>query len=164
VWVWTGLGAVTVGVRLPLAAIAILAGVCSLAFVHARLRRFAWVKPLYITLAWLGVVVGVPWVMRGPGPIPTVALPLALAIVANVLACDAVDREAEAAQMAPRRVWWIARGVALLGMVAGFPDPAALIPGMMFLAMARWPVTRWWAERGLDGALLVGSGLAIAVG
>ena len=163
-WLVPGIGAVVVGVRLPVNAIAILTGVCALAFLHSRLRRFAWVKPLYITCAWLGVVVGLPWVIRGSGPVPTVVLPIALAIIANVLACDAIDREAEAAQIGPKRVWWIARGVALLGVVVGFPEPAAFIPGAMLVAMFRWPVTHWWAERVLDGALLAGGALAIALG
>jgi hypothetical protein len=163
IWVACGIGAVIVGLRLPREAIAILAGVCALAVVHARLRRFAWLKPLYIALAWLAVVVGLPWVMRGPGPLPTVALPIVFAILANVLACDAVDREAEAAQISPARVYWIARVVAAAGVLSGIPDPAAVIPGAMLVAMVRWPVTRWWAERGLDGALLVGGGLALVL-
>ena len=32
------------------------------------------------------------------------------------------------------------------------------------VAMVRWPVTRWWAERGLDGALLVGGVVTVLSG
>lgn len=163
-WVLPVLAAAGIGMTLPGAAIRILAGVCALALVHHWLREVPWFKPVYIALAWLGVVVGLPWVIRGDGPIPAAALPIALAIVANVLACDAVDREAEAAQIGPRRVWQIARLVAGVGVVVGWPAPAAAVPAAMLLAMVRWPVTRWWAERGLDGALLVGGIVAIVLG
>jgi len=109
-------------------------------------------------------VVGLPWVMRGDASIPAAASPIALAIVANVLACDAVDREAEAVQIGPWRVWWIARVVAGLGVIVGWPHPPAAVPAAMLLAMVRWPVTRRWAEWVLDGALLAGGLVAIALG
>ena len=163
-WILAVVAAAGIGLTLPTAAILILGGVCVLALVHHRLREVPWFKPVYIALAWLGVVVGLPWVIRGEGSIPAAALPIALAIVANVLACDAVDREAEAAQIGPRRVWWIARVVAGLGVVVGWPHPAAAVPAAMLLAMARWPVTRRWAEWVLDGALLVAGIVAIALG
>ena len=163
-WILAVVAAAGIGLTLPVAAIRILGGVCVLALVHHWLREVPWFKPVYISLAWLGVVVGLPWVIRGDGPIPGAALPIALAIVANALACDAVDREAEAAQIGPRRVWWIARVVAGLGVVAGWPHPAAAVPAAMLLAMVRWPVTRRRAEWVLDGALLVGGAGAIALG
>ena len=149
---------------MPPGAIAILVGVCGLALVHARLRHLPWAKPLYITTAWIGVVIGLPWVLRGPGPVPAVLVPLSLAVVANVLACDAVDREAEAAQIDPRKVWWLARVLALIGMIAGLMSPGvrviAVVPGFLLLALIPWPASRRWAERGLDGALLLGALLA----
>lgn len=163
-WVVFAIVAVVFGLRLPVSAIRILAGVCTLAVVHHWLREVPWFKPVYIALAWIGVVVGLPWVLRGAGSAPEAALPLALAIVANVLACDAVDREAEAAQIGPRPVWWIARAVAALGVVAGWPSPTVAVPAAMLLALVRRPVTRGWAGWVLDGALLLGGGIAIALG
>lgn len=162
-WLLFGIAAVVVGMQLPPSAIRILGGVCALALVHHWLREVPWFKPVYIALAWLGVVVGLPWVIRGEGPIPAAALPIALAIVANVLACDAVDREAEAAQIGPGRVWWIGRVVAGVGVIVGWPEPAAVVPAAMLIAMVRWPASRWWAEWVLDGALLVGGVVAIAL-
>jgi len=163
-WALPVLAAAGIGLTLPIAAIRILGGVCGLAVVHHWLRELPWFKPVYIALAWLGVVVGLPWVIRGDGPIPAAALPIALAIVANVLACDAIDREAEAAQIGPRRVWWIARVVAGLGVIVGWPHPAAAVPAAMLVAMVRWPAGRIWADWVLDGALLVGGVVAIALG
>jgi hypothetical protein len=163
-WLLPLLPAVILGLRLPAAAVAILICVCGLALVHARLRDLPWTKPLYITVAWIGVVIGVPWVLRGSGPVPGALGPLALAIVANVLACDAVDREAEAAQIDPRQIWWLARFLALTGVVVALMSPGAeviaAVPGMLVLALIPWPVSRRWAERGLDGALLAGALLA----
>jgi hypothetical protein len=163
-WLLPVFAAAGVGVTLPAAGIRILGGVCLLALVHHWLREVPWFKPLYIALAWLGVVVGLPWVMRGDASIPAAASPIALAIVANVLACDAVDREAEAVQIGPWRVWWIARVVAGLGVIVGWPHPPAAVPAAMLLAMVRWPVTRRWAEWVLDGALLAGGLVSIALG
>lgn len=162
-WVAPVVAAGALGLRQPPAAIAILALVCGLALVHARLRELPWAKPAYIALAWVGVVVGLPWVLRGPGPVPEALGPVVLAILANVLACDAVDREAEAAQIAPVRVWWVARATALAGVVAGWGSPAAIIPATLLVALVRWPADRRWAERAVDGALLVGAGLAFVL-
>jgi hypothetical protein len=163
-WVLPALPAAILGLRLSVGAVAILVCVCCLALVHARLRHLPWAKPLYITAAWIGVVIGLPWVLRGPGPIPVVLTPLALAVVANVLGCDAVDREAEAAQVDPRKVWWLARILALTGVVVGLMSPGAqaiaVVPAVLLLALIPWPSSRRWAERGLDGALLVGAMLA----
>lgn len=162
-WLLPALGAVVAGSGLPIAAIAILAGVCLLAMVHHWLREVPWFKPVYIAVAWLGVVVGLPWVLDGEGPVPGAALPIALAIVANVLACDAADREAEAAQIGPVRVWWIARAIAATGVAAGWPEPAVAVPAAMLVALMRWPVSREWTAWVLDGALLFGGVLAIAL-
>lgn len=163
-WILPLLPAAILGLRLPPAAIAILACVCGLALVHARLRGLPWAKPLYITTAWIGVVIGLPWVSRGGGAVPVALAPLALAVVSNVLACDAVDREAEAAQIDPLRVWWLARILALAGVVAGLIIPGArataAVPALLMLALIPWPASRRWAERGLDGALLAGALLA----
>ena len=166
-WILALLPAAILGLRLPTAAITILAGVCALALVHARLRHLPWAKPVYITVAWIGVVIGVPWVLRGSGPIPVALAPLALAVVANVLACDAVDREAEAAQIDPHRVWWLARILALTGVVVALMSPGAeaiaAVPAMLVLALIPWPVSRRWVERGLDGALMAGALLAALI-
>lgn len=163
-WVLPAIPAAILGLGLAPGAIAILAGVCGLALVHARLRHLPWAKPLYITAAWIGVVIGLPWILRGPGPIPVVLAPLSLAVVANVLACDAVDREAEAAQINPRKVWWLARALALIGVIAGLVSPGvrpvAVVPGILLLALIPWPASRRWVEWGLDGALLLGGLLA----
>jgi hypothetical protein len=162
-WILPAVLAVGAGATLPLPAIGLLGGVCVLAVVHHWLREVPWFKPLYIALAWLGVVVGLPWVLRGEGPLPSAAVPIALAIVANVLACDAVDREAEAAQIGPRRVWWVARATAGAGVILGWPEPTVAIPAAMLLALLPWPADREWAEWVLDGALLAGGVMANAL-
>lgn len=160
-WLVPAAAAAGLALTLPADAIAILAGVCGLALLHARLRQFPWAKPLYIALAWIGVVVGLPWVLAGEGPLPGMLLPVALAIVANVLGCDAIDREAEARRLSPTRVWWIARAVALVGVLVAWPDPGVAIPGAVLLALLRWPASRRWAEWALDGALLAGALFAL---
>lgn len=163
-WILPTAVALAFGLLQPLRVMVLLGAVCGLALVHARLREVPWVKPAYIAVAWLGVVVGLPWVIRGAGPVPHALGPVGLAVAANVLACDAIDREAEAVRMEPRRVWWIARGVALAGVIAGWPDPLVAVPAAVLVALVRWPADRRYAERVLDGAVLGGAVLALVLG
>lgn len=157
-WILPTAAAAVLGLLLPADAVAILAGVCALALVHARLRELPWAKPTYIAMAWIGVVVGLPWVLAGEGPLPPgVLVPIALAIAANVLACDAIDREAEAVRLSPRQVWWVARFVALGGILLAWPHPGLAIPAAVLVALVHGPASRRWAEVWLDGALLAGA-------
>ena len=66
----TGLAAAASG-ALALAAgprvIALLAPVLLAGLFHRRLKRFGWWKPFYVSLAWTGVVVGLPAVLARVG-------------------------------------------------------------------------------------------------
>lgn len=134
--------AATAGLTLPTAAIALLAGVVALALVHARLRRIPGLKPAYIALAWLTVVVALPAVLLEASLARAMAdaAPIGLAILANVLACDAADREAEALVLGVGPTWWLARALACAGLFAawfgdGAARPLVLVPGAVALAL-----------------------------
>ncbi len=160
----------------PRAVQALLAGVFLLASVHHWIKGVAWFKPLYIALSWWAVTVGVPLAHhlgRVADPLRgeewATVLPLGLAIGANVLACDAADREAEALRYGPRRVWWIARGMAGSGATIGFAlgGASALlapIPLCVALSLALYRPTPRWTSTVVDGALLVGGVISVGLG
>jgi hypothetical protein len=155
---------VVLAIGLPWRAWGLLAAIAALSLVHRWLQGLPWVKPLYVAVAWLGVVVGVPWALGSVDSRSSLLelIPLGLALLANVLACDAADREAEASVIGSLRVWWIARGLAALGVVCAlwFALRFVVVPLCMLLALLEYrPSPRyvaWW----VDGALLVGGVLA----
>lgn len=158
-----GTGAVVLGLRLPFRAVAVLAAVVTLALAHRRLRHLPWVKPAYIALAWLAVVVGLPWSLSGADAATAVSegLPLGLAISANVLGCDAADGEGEVRALGRRRIWHLARILAVAGVLvalAGVPSSRALgaVPAALGLALLPYRPDPQYAETVLDGALLAG--------
>jgi 4-hydroxybenzoate polyprenyltransferase len=156
--------AVVAGIALPPRAIALLAAVVLLALLHARLRHLPWIKPLYIALAWLAVVVGLPAVLAAAPAARVLAdlAPIGLAILANVIGCDVTDGEAEARAIGPVRAWWVARGVALAGVVAAAVGPErglVWVPLVTLVALAPGPRPAGYTHV-LDAALGVGGVLA----
>lgn len=140
--------------------------VAVLAAMHLPLKHIPGVKPAYIAVAWLLVVVGLPVVVaripldRALGELG----PLGLALLANVLACDAADREAEARWLGPRATWNLARGVAAAGLVLGVLDrdalrPLSFVPLATLLALLTRRANPEYTGVFVDGALLAG-GLA----
>ena len=160
------IGAVAAGIILPPPAIALLGGVAAMSVVHARARRVPWVKPLYVAAAWLAVVVALPAILLEANWTRALAelAPIGLAIGANVIACDAVDREAEAVQIGVHRAWWVARAIAAIGAVAAFLGPASarplvVVPAAMAIALVPFR-PRADYKPALDAA--VGLGAAVA--
>jgi hypothetical protein len=156
--------AVVAGLKLPPRAIGLLAAVVLLALLHARLRHLPWIKPLYIALAWLAVVVGLPAVLVA-APLERVLAdlaPIGLAILANVIGCDVTDGEAEARAIGPDRAWWVARALALGGIAAAFVGPQrslVWVPLTMLVALAPGPRPAAYTHV-LDAALGIGALLA----
>jgi 4-hydroxybenzoate polyprenyltransferase len=154
----------------------LLAFVFALALAHHWIKHIAWVKPLYIALSWWAVTVGVPFAhhagRRADPPRAedwATVLPLGLAIAANVLACDAADREAEANQFSPQSVWWVARVVAWSGgliaiVVGGASAQLAPVPLCVAISLVLYRPTPRWTTTAVDGALLVGGVVALLAG
>lgn len=162
----TGSLAVATGLGLPSRAVALLAVVAVFALLHARVRRIPWIKPVYLAGSWLAVVVVLPAVVLGASGEQVIAelAPIGLAIVANVIACDAIDREAEAMQIGVHGAWWVARIVAWSGVVAGLSGPAtttalAVVPAVMGFALVRERRDPAYKPV-LDAALGLGAALA----
>jgi hypothetical protein len=143
--------------------VALLAPVLLLGLLHRRLKRFALWKPLYVTLAWVTVAVGLPAVM---GPVPRsvawTAAPLFATILANVVVSNLRDGEAVSARLGEGVPLRIARGCAVLGIACALAAPTAVRPlGLVPLATLTALVPFHPGERyGLvtvDGALLIGA-------
>ena len=151
-------------------AIALLAPVAVLGLAHRRLKRFAWWKPFYVSAAWTAVVVGLPAVTaERVRNLPWVAAIVAAAILANVIASNLRDREAPAAARFGARVpIRLARGLALAAAAIALaaPDGAralAPIPLATLAALAAFRPTELYGFIAVDGALLVGALLALAL-
>ena len=136
-----------------------------LGLAHRRLKRFGSAKPLYIVGAWLLVVVGLPWAVQDTASgAPWCAAILGPAILANAIASNLRDPEAGAAMLRPVPALWIARAMAMLGVVvAGFsPDAGHIllaVPAATGLTLIRFRTSERYGLVVVDGALLFG-GLA----
>ena len=139
---------------------------------HRRLKRFAAVKTLYVSLAWTAVCVGVPWLgLTGDTDGREVALALGAALfpcfVANLIASNLRDGEShwhrddpERGLVAARILVAVACAAALLG-----PPPArvfACVALASALALARYRRTEHYGHLAIDGSLLAGA-LAVAL-
>lgn len=156
---FAGVLALRAGVEVTL----LMAAVAGLAALHLPLKHLPGVKPTYIAVAWLAVVVGLPVVIGRVPPVRALGElgPLGLALVANVLACDAADREAEARRLGTAAVWHLARVVAAAGVLLGVLDrgalrPLSLIPAATLLALLPRRADPEYTALWVDGALLVG--------
>jgi len=156
------LGAALAGPR----ALAPLALALPLALAHRRLKRFWMAKALYVSFAWVLVVVGVPAAAAPAAPeVGRTALfaaaILGAAIFANAVASNVRDAEAAAAVFGPGRALLAARWVAAASVAAALaaPPPAQPLGLAGVLTLAALVGFRPGERYGLavvDGALLVG--------
>jgi len=161
-------GAAGLALHLGLRASALLGAVLGVGLLHRRLKRLVFVKALYLTAAWLAVVVGLP-ALEGVRPLHAawVAGLLGAALFANALASNVRDGEAGAARFGPARVLRVARLVAAAGGALGFAAPAAVaplaaVPLATLAALLPFRADERYGLLVVDGALLAGALLAIA--
>jgi hypothetical protein len=167
-----GVVAVACGLRIGLRAVGVAALVMAVGLLHRRLKRLAFAKALYISAAWVAVVVGVP-LAASPGSLPrsplATAACLGLAILANAIASNVRDDEAGAAQVGPERALRAARGVAVLGLLAGLlAEPGArgliAVPTATLAALIGFRPTERYGLVAVDGALIAGGLAALLLG
>ena len=120
----------------------LLAAVLGLGLAHRRLKQLVFAKPVYLTAAWLAVVVGVPALAGDPvSDVAWVAATLGAALFANAMASNIRDEEGAVPWLGPRRALWIARALAALGgilAVSAAPPavrPLAAVPLATLLAL-----------------------------
>jgi hypothetical protein len=163
-------GTATLGVLAGWRIAFLLLFVFLLSLVHHKAKRLPMVKPLYIALAWLCVVGGIPTLWGG---LPLLGVmrdfaPVGLAVFANVLACDAADREAEAKWLGHRTAWnaaliLSAAGAASALLLKGTPRLLGLIPLLLFLSLLPRRDDESYVATFVDGSLLAGALLALVL-
>jgi hypothetical protein len=162
------------GVALGPPVVLVCAAVLALGLLHRRLKRFALAKPVYLTLSWTAVAVGLPLAaaqgarsaVGGAGP-GAVALVVAGTVLANVILSNLRDGEGLAVRLGRRRALALACvPLAAAAAVAALGPPAlralAWLPATTALAVALFRPGERYGMGVVDGALLLGALLALA--
>ncbi len=161
-----GAAALGASALVPPGVLGVAAAVAVLGLFHRRLKRFVWVKPAYLTLAWTAVCVGFPAVSAkaGAGVLPA-ALVVGATLQANVALSNLRDNEGLARRLGRRRVLYLASAFLALAIGVAWTGGPALLP-LIALPIAALPTVAFYrpGERygGLvvDGALVVGGAAA----
>ncbi len=149
--------------------IALLGPVLAVGLFHRRLKRFPSAKSIYITAAWLVVVVGLP---ASAGQAPTdvgwTAAVLGLALFANAITANIRDTETTLTRFGRRESLATARGLAGLGTLVALVATPSIRPlfAVPLATLASLAAFRGDERYGLivvDGALILGAALAIGV-
>jgi 4-hydroxybenzoate polyprenyltransferase len=160
--VLAGVASVGLTTLLGTGVIAALLPVLVLGLLHRRLKHYAYVKTLYIALAWVAVAVFLPAVVaeRVAG-LPWVAAIVGLTMLANVTACNIRDGEAASAALGEEVPLRLARVCAAVGIVVALLAPdflraMVLIPIATLIALAPFDPDERYSHVVVDGALLAG--------
>ena len=164
-----GVASAALASRLGHAAALLLASVLLVGLLHRRLKRAALIKPLYVTAAWLAVVVGLPcYTASQPLRVGWVLASLGCALLANAIASNLRDDEAGTPGSRRARALRVARGTALVGIVAalsGPPEVRALsaVPLATLAVLLPFHPGERYGLVAVDGALLAGALLALTL-
>jgi 4-hydroxybenzoate polyprenyltransferase len=148
--------------------LALLVGALGLA--HRRLKRMAFVKPVYLTFAWTAVPVGLP-AAEDPAArhLGAVALVVGASVLANVALSNLRDGEAIAGRLGTRRTLGLAGAILAGGLAVALLGPAsvrplAALPLAMGAAVLGFRPSERYGALVVDGALLGGALAALALG
>jgi len=149
--------------------IVLLLPVLAAGLLHRRLKRFAFAKPVYVTCAWLAVVVGLPWT-RSPHAehVGWTLTVLGAAVLANAIASNVRDQEAGAARIGARAALGVARGLAGVAVILALAAPAPVriltpVPVATLLVLLAFQQEERYGLVVVDGALMAGAALALWV-
>ncbi|MFP8882222.1 MAG: hypothetical protein VCE43_23485 [Myxococcota bacterium] len=146
-----------------------LAPVLLIGLFHRRLKKFAAAKAAYVTAAWLCVVVGLPLVLgQHAAHVGWVAAILGPSIGANAIAANLRDFEAGVEHWGEVVALRAARALAGAGVVlcALAPGPVGsmlAVPLFTLIALALFQRTERFGLFVVDGALLMGGLVAVAL-
>lgn len=162
-----GIGLAIAAAGSPPSTLALCAAFGSVGLLHRRLKRFPALKSVYVSIAWTGICVGLPW-LAAPAATADRAL-LLMAILfptfwANLVASNLRDDEAA---LGPTPALGFARAALVLALGVTWLAPRGLaplawVPALELLALARFRPTEHYGHLAVDGALLAG-GLATLV-
>ncbi len=157
------------GARAGWPAAVMLLPVLGIGLLHRRLKHFENAKILYIAASWTYVGFGLPAVLAPDAQnLHWVASILAATMLANVIAFNVRDEGARVERVRRRHALQAARvcagiGVALGALAPSPSDALVAIPLATLLALVGYRPTERFSPRFVDGALLVGSLIAIAL-
>jgi len=136
---------------------------------HRRLKRFENTKIVYIAASWTCVGFGLPAVLAPDAQnLHWVAAILAATMLANVSAFNVREEGAHLERVRRRRALQVARvcagiGVALGALAPSPSDALIAIPLATLLALVGYRPTERFSPLFVDGALLAGSLIAVAL-
>jgi hypothetical protein len=136
---------------------------------HRRLKRFENAKILYITASWTCVGFGLPAVLAPDAQnLYWVASILTATMLANVIAFNVREEGARVERVRRRRALQVAGVCAGLGVTLGAlaPSPSdalVAVPLATLLALVGYRPTERFSPLLVDGALLAGSLIAVAL-
>lgn len=163
-----GAAAGAFALALGLRAFLVLAPVLLLGLLHRRLKRIAYAKAGYITVAWLAVVVGLPAALAGPAlGVGWTAAVVGTSLFANAIASNVRDAEAAAKRFGSGPALWTARvsagiGAALAGLAPASVRPLVAIPLATLAVLVPFRRDERYGLLLVDGALLAGAAVSIA--
>ncbi len=162
----TACGGLLLAAPRPITGLCLAIGVLGL--LHRRLKGATTVKTLYVSLAWVAACVGMPWLAAGrPAEGAWVAAILGAALAANLILSNLSDPASPRKDGLPARASWLAGAAVVVGAALALVAPGELAP-LAWIALAEGGalLARRPGERYrlifVDGALLVGAGLAVA--
>jgi hypothetical protein len=157
------------GARAGWPAAVVLLPILAMGLFHRRLKHFENAKILYIATSWTCVGFGLPAVLAPDAQnLHWVASILAATMLANVIAFNICEEGARTERVTRRRALQIARvcagiGVALGALAPSPPGALVAIPLATLLALLCYRPTERYSPLFVDGALLVGSLIAVAL-
>ena len=159
-------GAVGLAPALGSRGLALVGAVAALALAHPFLKRIPFTKATYLTAAWLAVVVGVPALRAGGGPLAAVLGVLGPALAANAIASSVRDGEGGSARVGHRTALAVAVALAVAGCAAALAGPQAVrvlaaVPAATALAIGLFREGERYGLVVVDGALLAGAAVAL---
>ena len=161
--VLAGLASIGLAWRAGGRAIAMLLPVLGLGLLHRRLKRFALGKPLYVTAAWVAVVVGLPAVTAAePRHVGWVVAIVFLTILANAIASNVRDGEAAIARLGSGTPIRLARALAAVAVVTTLFAPVpvrafVVVPLATGVALSAFHPGERYGHIAVDGALWLGA-------
>ncbi len=157
------------GTRAGWLAALMLLPVLGVGLFHRRLKRFENAKIVYIAASWTCVGFGLPAVLAPDAQnLYWVASILTATMLANVIAFNVREEGARVERVRRRRALQVARVCASLGVALGAfaPSPSdalVALPLATLLALVGYRPTERFSPLFVDGALLIGSLIAVAL-
>ena len=148
-------------------ALALCAALGGLGLLHRRLKRVPAIKSVYVSTAWTGICVGLPWLDTTGDPSTPGLWAVAIlfpAFWSNLVASNLRDDEAA---LDPTPALRLARAAAAAAVTLALFAPPPLrvlgwIPAAELLALLRFRPTEHYGHLAIDGALAAGALAALA--